>query len=352
LFFRVIFFYCYFKSFIKRNYHRHCSLYLFITIACLLLGLTNATNNTADADEGLVEKVTTYVGHIWKNLSDGSNNSSNGSSNASETSIFHKPQNMSDIRSFLTVILRVLAQLLMIFGGIIPYIPQYLIIKRTQNAEGFSNYVCLTLLIANIIRIEFWFGKHFETPLLLQSIVMIICMLIMLQIWTRVHAKTMGHHLPVKHHQSTGSITSKDPLTFDNVEKKFTDFEVDYFWRWTTFSSYIQFLFVFTFIMSTITWVFLDNIIYIETIGFLAVFFEALLGMPQFMRNCRMKSTEGMSVGMVLMWASGDIFKTVYFLVRHAPKQFWLCGSLQICIDIAILCQVIAYSEKYRLRKR
>jgi uncharacterized protein with PQ loop repeat len=38
---------------------------------------------------------------------------------------------------------------------------------------------------------------------------------------------------------------------------------------------------------------------YIEAIGFFAVFFEALLGTPQFLRNLRLKSTEGMSVKMV-----------------------------------------------------
>lgn len=67
------------------------------------------------------------------------------------------------------------------------------------------------------------------------------------------------------------------------------------------------------------TWLLLDNLVYIELIGFLAVFFEALLGMPQFLRNHRMKSTEGMSVKMVrlspflivivrLGWTSFDRF--------------------------------------------
>jgi len=49
-----------------------------------------------------------------------------------------------------------LAATLMVFGGIVPFIPQYLDIKWTNNAEGFSTYVCLTLLIANILRIFFW----------------------------------------------------------------------------------------------------------------------------------------------------------------------------------------------------
>lgn len=43
-----------------------------------------------------------------------------------------------------------------VFGGIVPYIPQYRKIRRTRNAEGFSTYVCLVLLIANILRILFW----------------------------------------------------------------------------------------------------------------------------------------------------------------------------------------------------
>lgn len=51
--------------------------------------------------------------------------------------------------------------------------------------------------------------------------------------------------------------------------------------------------------LGSINWLWLENPLYIETIGFLAVFFEALLGTPQFLRNFRLKSTEGMSVKMV-----------------------------------------------------
>ncbi len=83
----------------------------------------------------------------------------------------------------------------------------------------------MTLLIANILRIEFWFGKHFETPLLVQSIVMIICMLVMLELCIRVHSKSLRHHLPVNQQKE---------IIVDGSVKKFTDFQIDYFWRWTT----------------------------------------------------------------------------------------------------------------------
>ncbi|CAB1320825.1 unnamed protein product, partial [Coregonus sp. 'balchen'] len=78
----------------------------------------------------------------------------------------------------------------MVFGGVVPYIPQYRDIRRTQNAEGFSTYVCLVLLVANILRILFRFGHYFETPLLWQSIVMIATMLIMLNLCTNVRVAT------------------------------------------------------------------------------------------------------------------------------------------------------------------
>jgi len=76
-----------------------------------------------------------------------------------------------------------------IFGGIFPYVPQYLKIKNTNNSDGFSTYVCLTLLIANILRIAFWFGHHYELPLLIQSFVIILGMLVMMDICVKIRSR-------------------------------------------------------------------------------------------------------------------------------------------------------------------
>ncbi len=57
-------------------------------------------------------------------------------------------------------------------------------------------------------------------------------MLIMLELWTRVHSQSMRQILSL----DDGNIsTSKEQLTEDINHKRFTDFEVDYFWRWTTY---------------------------------------------------------------------------------------------------------------------
>ncbi|XP_050307301.1 solute carrier family 66 member 2 isoform X3 [Anthonomus grandis grandis] len=81
----------------------------------------------------------------------------------------------------------------MIIGGVIPYIPQYRQIKKTRDAEGFSLLVCLALLIANTLRILFWFGKHFEIPLLIQSLIMNATMFAMIHLCVRTRNKNQLH---------------------------------------------------------------------------------------------------------------------------------------------------------------
>lgn len=222
------------------------------------------------------------------------------------------------------------AALAMVFGGVFPFIPQYRDIYRSQNAEGFSTFVCLNLLIANILRILFWFGKHFELPLLLQSIIMTFTMLALT-------------HLCVKVKHKSEIIKAKQHSFADSPLYRFLDFEWEHFWKWTDFDSYIQFTVTFSGLMGLLTYLFLDNWVFIETLGFCAVFAEAMLGAPQFYRNFQNKSTQGMSKKMVAMWTCGDVFKTCYFVLRKAPAQFWICGSLQVMIDISIFLQVFVY---------
>ena len=198
----------------------------------------------------------------------------------------------------------------MVFGGVMPYIPQYLQIQSKQTTQGFSMYVCLALLVANTLRIIFWFGNHFETPLLIQSILMNLTMFALI-------------HLCVK-------INNKEFFAEKRKGRHFTDFDPDYFWKWTDFLSYLEFILSIAVLGSILMYFFLDYSWFVDTIGFLAVFTEACLGVPQFYRNFKNKSTYGMSLPMVIMWTCGDVFKTTYFVLRKAPPQFFICGSLQV----------------------
>ncbi|KAK7891380.1 hypothetical protein WMY93_023343 [Mugilogobius chulae] len=172
-----------------------------------------------------------------------------------------------------------LASCLMVFGGALPYVPQYQEIQRSSNTEGFSTRVCLVLLIANILRIFF-------------------C----------------------------------------------------YFWKWSLFEDYMLFCLGFTVLCAGVTLLLLDSVVFVEALGSLALLFEAMLGLPQLLQNFSNHSTKGMSVKMVLLWTAGDVFKTTYFILNDSPAQFWICGSTQIFIDVAILLQVLLYNQDTRIK--
>lgn len=247
----------------------------------------------------------------------------------------------------LTTLLTWICSLGIIFGGVIPYIPQYYDIKSTDCADGFSLYVCLALLIANSLRILFWFGHPYEIPLLAQSIIMNIAMLMMIRLCVKVRNRTQI--IPGKVHLFTESKEKADfPLSSQQYShhsssRVIWDFDIHFFWEWTNFSSYMEFMVLFTTVVGTVMYAFIDVPVMVETIGFLAVFTEAMLGAPQFYKNLQKKSTIGMSKKMVLMWTLGDIFKTCYFILRETPIQFWICGFIQVFIDIAILLQILIY---------
>jgi hypothetical protein len=58
--------------------------------------------------------------------------------------------------------------------------------------------------------------------------------------------------------------------------------------------SYVDFMLLFTIICSMLMYLFIDFIPFVEVVGFLAVFIEALLGVPQVLCNYENKSTKGM----------------------------------------------------------
>ena len=72
------------------------------------------------------------------------------------------------------------------------------------------------------------------------------------------------------------------------------DFDLAHFWKWTDFESYLQCLGVISLGTGILTYLLLESSIFIETLGFMALFFEAMLGAPQFYRNHINKSTQGM----------------------------------------------------------
>ncbi|KPP70844.1 hypothetical protein Z043_110289 [Scleropages formosus] len=126
--------------------------------------------------------------------------------------------------------------------------------------------------------------------------------------------------------------------------------DLRYFWSWSRFEDYLLFCFVFTVLCAFVTFLFLNSMLFVEALGSLAVLSEAMLGLPQLLQNFQNRSTRGMSVKMVLLWMAGDVFKTTYFVINESPAQFWVCGTVQILLDVAILLQVLYYDLDTRAK--
>ncbi|EYC01013.1 hypothetical protein Y032_0111g247 [Ancylostoma ceylanicum] len=117
------------------------------------------------------------------------------------------------------------------------------------------------------------------------------------------------------------------------------------FWAWHDLASFIIALGAFTTFWSILTAILIRFQWYVEALGMISLLVEASLGAPQLIRNWQRKSTQGMSIPMVLAWLCGDLAKTGYFVATGSPLQFWVCAILQISIDIFILGQVFVYRK-------
>ena len=92
----------------------------------------------------------------------------------------------------------------------------------------------------------------------------------------------------------TISLTLSLPPCSSPPPSPMSDFEWGYFWSWSRFVDYLQCVLGFTLLAAYVTYLLLDSPVYVESLGFLAVFTEAMLGMPQLYCNHQNKSTEGM----------------------------------------------------------
>ena len=121
------------------------------------------------------------------------------------------------------------------------------------------------------------------------------------------------------------------------------DFDLKYFWRWTDFISYVECIAVIAILAGILMYFFITVYVFVQAVGYVALVTEAMLATPQLLQNFQKKSTEGMSKSMVFLWFLGDTMKTTYFILTQAPIQFWVCGFIQIAIDLLITGQIFYY---------
>lgn len=218
------------------------------------------------------------------------------------------------------------------------YIAQIIKFHKVKSSEGFSKFISFVLLIANILRIFFWFGKKYSTALLIQSIVALF-----MQIYLLKECLKFSKHTETETKEHLSPAISGQKINY--LKNYFKNF-----WNWPCLRHYLVFLMAFSLTIGTISQIIgYDNILYIEVLGAASASVEAIIAVPQIISNFRSKNTESISSIMVSTWVIGDSIKTYYYLVTEAPFQLLCSGIFQVSTDIFLFFQIFYYYFKRRL---
>ena len=228
------------------------------------------------------------------------------------------------------------ADLLMIFIPSVGYFFQAQKFKQTKSSKGFAKFLCLLLLIANILRVFFWFGKQFSLPLLYQAIVVIISQIYLIHVYLEYQ-----DDLPIKTEKTISEYLTKwgETLSPSNI------------WNWGDEIEYYKFIIFLIIIFSIICSLGKNSSKFFEILGTISVSCETFIELPQIKENCMSKDTKNLSGAMVFMWFVGDLFKTTYNFIYNSPIQMIIGGIIMNFEDIILSSQVIFYDENNYINK-
>ena len=100
------------------------------------------------------------------------------------------------------------------------YVMQYRLILANKSVGAFSNDICLVLLFANILRINFFIFRQYEIALFFQSLFMI-------------SAQVMLVKICAEYQEGRDKQISEEVLQGEKSEEESEDF-----WRWSDFRIY------------------------------------------------------------------------------------------------------------------
>jgi hypothetical protein len=66
-------------------------------------------------------------------------------------------------------------------------------------------------------------------------------------------------------------------------------------------------------------------------------------------RNFMRRSTQGVTIILILCWVFGDGFKMWFYYTESEPIQLLACASFQLLTDIIILGQFFVFGDKPEL---
>lgn len=217
-------------------------------------------------------------------------------------------------------------------------------IYRRKSTSGFSIDICLIMLLSSILKIMYYMMEPYEIALFRQAVVMIIVQCILLKV-SLTYINT-----PIKLYEADKILTQSSSFTeviihylkvFDNFYQR-----PYYFWQWfDNHNMYWQFLGSFTIALTVVTLLLQNFQIYQHFIGFLGLFVESLLPLPQILLIYRLKSIKNFKYILILSWLGGDATKIGYLLfgTNQVSDLFMAAALFQTALDLFIAGQFFYY---------
>jgi hypothetical protein len=86
---------------------------------------------------------------------------------------------------------------------------------------------------------------------------------------------------------------------------------------------------------------------YISLLGYTGLAIEAILPIPQILKNHAARSCKGFRPSVILNWVAGDCMKMSYFFLskEFIPWPFKLCGCFQAGCDAYLAWQFVRYGS-------
>lgn len=201
---------------------------------------------------------------------------------------------------------------------------------------GLSSTSIMILLISHIFRLQYFLGSaiisifggnsnslgkadRVQFDLVTQSLVMVGIQLMLLSAVTRRRRMATKRKTRDTKYSMEGANVPMSPRESSISQKSFIWIvQPKRHWHWDTVHQYVELIIVVTILTYFFGRYYLypyDFLEYISTVKIISVLLESCLALPQIILNYKRKSTEGLSLIMVLGWVIGDLLKMVYFVI-------------------------------------
>ena len=226
------------------------------------------------------------------------------------------------------------------FGPPLNYLFQVFKFNKTKSSKGFSKYLCLITILSHTLKIFFWFLEKFKYTLLIQSILVIIMQLYLINLCIKYKDGAKNYQIiPNENNNNANSDlnTKQELCQVKNI------LNLKLFWKWENYFEYYIVYFFIVILLSISHLCFNNYNHYSFTLGLVNLFLEMLCSFPQIIEMYKTKNQRNISKIMVLLWIFGNSIKVYYNIYNKSPMQLIIGAYMQVFFNIILILQIIYY---------